>query len=342
MRPLRLIAVVVAVALAPVAAPSGAQAAPPPPTSGSVHAFLLASSNSSFEDFKVNYQKIGTVYPTFFECDRSTGQIEGADDARITEFAKNRQVKVLARFDCQHTATLHRILTEPALRESTIAGLMDLVAKHGYDGINLDFEAGLAADRDAYTAFVTDLAGRLHAAGRKLSIDVSAKRMDNDVNHPRSALYDYPALAKVADHVFVMAWGIHWQTSAAGPLADWSWFTKVVDYVASLPNRERYVIGAPLYGFDWPAGSGPGNPGTANEYADLTARAARVGATPQYDATARESHFTYTDGAGVQHEAWYMTGPAVLERLNHARSRGFAIGVWRLGREDQTLWQSIG
>jgi spore germination protein YaaH len=336
------LALAVAVALAGAAARTSADAAAPTPTSGTVHAFLLASTGSSFEDFKVNYRRIGTVYPTFFACDRSNGRITGTDNPEITSFAKNRQVKVLARFDCQHTATLHRILNEPALRESTIAGLLDLVARHGYDGINLDFEAGSAEDRDAYTSFVTDLATRLHTVGRKLSIDVSAKRMDDDVNHPRSALFDYPALAKAADHVFVMAWGRHWQTSGPGPIADWSWFTKVIDYVASQPNPDRWVIGAPLYGFDWPSGSGPGRPGTANEYADLIARAQRVGATPQYDPATHESHFAYTDPGGVAHEAWYLSSQGVLERLDLARSRGFGVGVWRLGREDQSLWQSIG
>ncbi|MEA2321612.1 MAG: hypothetical protein QOD81_1462 [Solirubrobacteraceae bacterium] len=333
---------VLAAALAAVARPAGASAASPPPSSGSAHAFLLATSGSSFEDFKVNYRRIGTVYPTFFACDRSSGQITGSDDAAVTQFAQDRRVKVLARFDCQHGPTLHRILTEPALRESTLAGLMSLVAEHGYDGINLDFESGAASDRDAYTAFVTDLATRLHGAGKALTVDVSAKRMDDDVNHPRSALYDYRALAKVADHVFVMAWGNHWQTSGPGPMADWSWFTSVVDYVAAQPDPGRYVIGAPLYGFDWPSGGGAANPGTANEYADLTARAQRVGATPQFDATAREAHFSYTDGSGAPHEVWFMTAQAVVERLDHARARGLGVGVWRLGREDQSLWASIG
>lgn len=334
-----LVAVVVLGAAAIAA--RGAQAAPPAPTSGSVHAFLLTSAGSSFEDFKVNYRRIGTIYPTYFACDRSNGRIIGGDDPEITSFARERHVKVLARFDCQDTATLHRILTDPALRESTISELADIVASHGYDGINLDFEAGLATDRDAYTSFVTDLAARLHALGRQLSIDVSAKRMDNDVNHPRSALYDYPALAKAADYVFVMAWGRHWQNSAPGPIADWPWFTSVVDYVASQPNPQRFVIGAPLYGFDWRSAGGPGTPGMANEYADLAARAQRVGATPQYDPAARESHFTYTAPGGVPHDVWYLSAQAALERLNLARSRGFGVGVWRLGREDQTLWQSL-
>jgi spore germination protein YaaH len=167
---------------------------------------------------------------------------------------------------------------------------------------------------------------------------VSAKRSAQDPGHPRSALYDYPALAEAADHIFVMAWGMHWQNSGAGPLADWAWFKGVVNYVAQQPDRQRYVIGVPLYGFDWPAG----RTGKANENADLVRRAARVGATPQFDPAARESQFSYTDPGGRPHEAWFMPAQGVADRVAHARGLGFGVGVWRLGREDQAVWSSIG
>jgi spore germination protein YaaH len=339
MRPHRaLLTLLTAMALA-VGLPASAPAAPPP-TAGTAHAFLLASTDKSYEDFRANYGKIGTVYPTYFQCDRTNGTIVGGDHPHITRYAQARKVQVLARFDCQHTATMHRILTDPALRERTLAGLMALVAAHGYDGINLDFEAGLASDRAAYTSFVADLAGRLHGAGKKLSVCVSAKFADAP-SHPRSGLYDYPALANVADYVFVMAWGIHWQTSAPGPVADWPWFKRVVDYVATLPSHERYVIGTPLYGFDWTAGGGPSRPGKADEYQEVMRLAEQVGATPQFDPGARELHFRYTDQAGSPHEVWVPSAQAILERFNYARERGFGIGMWRLGREDQQLWASL-
>jgi spore germination protein YaaH len=310
---------------------------PPAPSTGSLHAFVLASTGSSFEDFKAHYRQVGAIHATYFECNRVSGLVQGRDDPRITQYAKLRQVEVYARFDCQDPAVLHRVLTEPALRGAWLRTLTNLAVQNGYDGVNVDFEAGAPTDRAAYTSFVSELAARLHAIGKKIAVDVSAKTADNPT-HPRSGLYDYPALARVADVVFVMAWGIHWSTSAPGPIADMPWLQAIVRYVNSLPNRPKYVMGSPMYGMDWPRTSGTGAPATALEYSDVAALSARVGVPAAYDATAHETHFAYTDAAGVRHQVWASNAGAVLERMRLFRSNGYGIGVWRLGREDQAMW----
>ena len=135
-----------------------------------------------------------------------------------------------------------------------------------------------------------------------------------------------------------MAWGIHWLTSGPGPIADMRWLQAVVHYVNSLPDRDRYVMGSPLYGVDWPRSSGAGPPATALEWSDVAALSARAGVPPAYDATAHETHFAYTDAAGVRHQVWATNAGAVLERMRLFGSNGYGVGVWRLGREDQALW----
>jgi spore germination protein len=215
--------------------------------------------------------------------------------------------------------------------------MANAAVQYGYDGINLDFEAGPPGDRAAYTSFVSDLAARLHGLGKKLAIDVSAKTAD-DPTHPRSGLYDYPELARVADVVFVMAWGIHWSTSEPGPIADMPWIQAIVRYVNGLPNRAKFVMGSPMYGMDWPRAGGTGAPATALEWGDVAALSARLGVPPAYDATAHETRFAYTDATGVRHTVWASNAGAVLERLRVFRANGYGIGVWRLGREDQAMW----
>jgi spore germination protein YaaH len=311
---------------------------PPPPSQGHAHAFLLASTDRAYEDFLARYLQIGTVYPTYFECDRQTLRFLGSDDARITRAARLRQVKVMPRFNCQSPTALHRMLTDPAIRSAAMDQLIGLLQAYQYDGLNLDLEAGVATDRAAYTSFVAELAGRLHAIGKELSIDVSPKFADN-LTHPRSGIFDYPALANAVDTVFVMSWGIHWTTSAPGAISDLQWFTRVADYVATMPNKERFVMGAPLYGTDWPAAGGQANPGVPGEYVDLMARAAQFGVTPTFDPVSAEMTFTYTDLAGVPHTVWCTTGQGISMRLQVARARRIGgFGFWRLGNEDPSVW----
>ena len=308
----------------------------PPQTSGGTFAFVLASTSRSFHALQAHYQQIGTVVPTYFDC-RSDGAFEGKDDPLISRWAKARGIRVHARWNCQRTATLNRILRDPGTRESALAGIVDTVVANGYDGANIDFEAGAAVDRDAFSSFINDLAARIHAAGKTLSVDVSAKFKDVK-NHPRSTFYDYDALSNSADTILVMAWGIHWSTSKPGAIDDLSWVTQVADYVAARPRREKFVLGFGLYGFDWPNGGGTAHPGTPLEYEDIMTLAGKVGAAPATDLAAQSPMFRYTEDNGVQHEVWYVDAASLGLRLEVARSRGLRIGLWRLGREDQKIW----
>jgi spore germination protein YaaH len=112
----------------------------------------------------------------------------------------------------------------------------------------------------------------------------------------------------------------------------------VADYVASMPNRERFVLGTHLYGMDWPNGGGPANRATALEHADVRALITRYGARPVFDPLADAWTFNYTDGPGASHEVWYSDAATVGRRVRLASDRGLGVGFWRLGREDQGIW----
>jgi spore germination protein YaaH len=315
--------------------PLSVTTAPPPPTEGSAHAFLLATTGRSFQDFQAHYRQIGTVYPTYFDC-LANATIVGRDDPLVTGYARLRKVAVMPRINCQNGQTLKNILTNPATRTATLDRIVGLVDTYGYDGINIDFESGDSTLRNPLTSFVSTLASRLHARGQRISVEVSAKRFENQGGRP--AFYDYRALGAVADYVFVMNWGLHWATSKPGAMDDLWWAFQVADYVASMPNKKRFVLGTPMYGMDWPNGGGPSNPATALEYEDIMALAARVGKTPVLDKTAYSWHFSYTDGNGIPHEVWFGDATTIDLRIRMARNRGLGIGFWRLGAEDQRTW----
>jgi spore germination protein YaaH len=307
------------------------------PTAGHAVAFLLASTDESFADFRAHYRQIGTVSPTYYDC-TAAGALIGRDDALVSQWAQARRVTLLPRVNCQNTATLHAILTDPAPRAAWLDAITAMSLAKGYDGVTLDFEAGAAADRGAYSSFVTDLAARLHAQGDRLMVAVSAKTADVP-NHPRSTFFDYKALAAAADRIFVMAWGIHWATSAPGAQDDMSWVTRVVAYVRTMPDPQRFTLGMQLYAMDWPAGGGIAHPAGAYEYADTQALIGMTGAQVRYDAAQDAMAFSYTDPFGVGHDVWYTDAITQGRRIQLARQAGLGgIGVWRLGSEDQRLW----
>ncbi len=307
----------------------------PPPTLGHAHAYLLATTDQSFKDLQAHYRQIGTLYPTYFDC-RADTSIVGNDDPLVTRWAQLRRIQVMPRFNCQSGAVLNKILNDSSVRSATLKRILDLVDANGYDGVNIDFESGYASDRAALTKFVSELASNLHARGKRISVAVSAKRAETTTG--RSGFYDYRALGAVSDYVFVMAWGLHWATSEPGGMNPITWVTQVADYTASMPNKGRFVLGTPLYGMDWEVDTSSSTAAVAMEHADVMALAAAVGRPVHLAAFEQEWHFGYRTATGVQHQVWYEDSTTVAARMQLARSRGLGVGFWRLGNEDQRLW----
>lgn len=319
-------------------APVVARTQDPVPTSGHAHAYLLATTDHSFADFRAHYRQIGVVYPTYYDCTSSRLDLIGRDDPLVTQWARARRVLLLPRINCQGTTKVHRLLTEPALRQRWLDELVALAAAHDYDGLSIDFEAGPAEDREALSTFIEELAARLHAQGRKLTVAASAKARET-FTHPRSGIFDYDRLSRAADWVFVMAWGLHWTTSAPGPQDEANWVRGIADYVATMPLKHKFVYGTNLYAMDWPNGGGPSSPATAYQYGDIVPRLPQLGASIALDPVADNFHATYTDAAGVPHDVWYPDATTTARRIRLAHERGIGgVGFWRLGLEDQRLW----
>ncbi len=301
-----------------------------------LQAFLLSSAPDSLLDLKAHARAIGVLYPTYFNCAISSGRVTGAGVPAITAFARAHGIVVMPRFNCQDGPTVHRILTDSQTRARTLARLAAIARDPLYAGLSLDLENDGPEDREALSAFVAALARTLHAQRKRLSVVVDGIGAEDPTD--ATGLYDYRALSAAADAIFVLAWGAHWEGSSAGPIAPLAQAEAAASYIASLPNASRFVLGAPMYGLDWPEGA-PAPRASAYEYSGITALARSVGATPARDSASQEMTFSYTD-AGVTHRVWYMDARSVLALLEIGRAHGLGVGVWRLGGEDQRLWSS--
>jgi spore germination protein YaaH len=308
------------------------------PSSKRLQAFLLTSSPDSLSDLEAHAGSVGVVYPTWFDCRIPSGRISGRASSSIASYASARHIALMPRFNCQDGGTVHRILTDPILREATLTRLVAIGSATLVRGVCLDLENDGAEDREALSSFVAALAGRLHARHRRLAVVVDG--VEHEDARISTGFYDDRALSAVADTVFVLAWGTHWEGSAPGPISSLSYVEGVARYVASLPHASRFVLGAPMYGLDWAGEGGSGSPSAkAYQYDEVVALQRAVGAIPHRDPATGELSFTYT-ADGVLHHVWYLDAHAVAEILRVGRLDDLAVGVWRLGMEDQRLWSS--
>lgn len=231
-------------------------------------------------------------------------------------------------------AMIHALLSHTARRSAHIAELTALAGP--VDGIEIDYENLQARDREAFSTFLTELAGALHRRSRKLAVVVQAKTDDRAGDGARAI--DWRAAATVADGVKVMAYHFHHASGSPGPIAPPAWVDRLARFALERIPREKLAIVFTLSGFDWP----PYQPGrSVDSIAAL--RLAKARQVPQErDLESDSPHFSYKDDAGLRHEVWFEDAESLRRKIETAASLGITeLAFWRLGSGDPSFWAGL-
>ncbi len=263
-------------------------------------------------------------------------------------------------FDATEAGSMASLLADPDLRTAHIETILRFADEGRYAGVDLDYEQFAFADdrgswpttRPAWVAFVTELAARLHAAGRTLTVSIPPVYDDRRTPDSGYWVYDYGALARVVDRIRVMAYD--YSTSTAGPVAPLAWVARVVEGVTrAAGDTDKLVLGVPLYGYTWAVAS---SGCTADDIGrstirirDLADLLARRTAVPAFDAVNGEWTFRYaipppdaSSTCSQTREAWYVDAAGALARSRIAGDAGWAgVSFWALGYDDQTVWDAF-
>lgn len=105
------------------------------------------------------------------------------------------------REDGTLTASLADILADPARRQRHLEAVVGLALAGGYPAVQLDYRLD-AAQREAFSAFITDLAATLHEQHRSLLVWVGAP-VQVAVTRWDTGAYDWAAISEAADRLQV-------------------------------------------------------------------------------------------------------------------------------------------
>ncbi len=234
-------------------------------------------------------------------------------------------------------APVGRMLHSPRLMAAQVASIVALTEREHYAGIDLDYENLHAGDRQAFTTFVTRLAGALHARGKVLSVAVFAKTT-NAGTDPRNLAQNYAAIGRAADQVRLMAYDYHWDSSPPGPVAPISWVRAVLRYARTQIPASKIILGVPLYGYDW-----VGHHGSGISWLQALRLSRQYHATAHYDQASQTPWFRYRDASGREHTVWFEN--AASSRAKFDAAQGAQIGgiyLWMYGYEDAGTWSALG
>jgi spore germination protein YaaH len=339
----------VALALA-VRSAAAQQAAP------SERLFYYVDSEQSYTSLVKHIDQITVLGPQVYTVD-SLGIVWGGIDARVMTLAKRHGVKVMPLIVNEgfHQPSLRRLLADTAARGRATRTLVALCKDNGFWGIQFDIENINLEDKGRFTAWYTETAGALHAAGCKISIAVVHRPEDfaGPLGYHRFLYeswregYDLAALAKVGDFISLMSYAQHTRRTPPGPQAGLPWMREVVDYFLRFMPPEKLSLGIPLWGEHWFTRYDNTIPERARSWSETvtwtwgSGLAERNGARLQWDSTQAVTWGYYENGGTFE---WLFlenarSFAAKLALAREKRLRGFS--AWVLGPEDEGIWEAL-
>ena len=188
---------------------------------------------------------VNVVSPCWYVISNEYGRITSKAVEGYTARARSKGYQVWPLitngFDPDRTK---KLLQDHNARRYVINQLLSEAEKHGFQGINLDFENIYQEDKEALTQFVAEIRKATKKKHLILSMDVTVP--DGSPNW--SLCFDRKNLAKQVDYLLLMAYDQYSGGSPmAGPTASFNWDEAGVTATLQEVPADKLVLGLPLY-----------------------------------------------------------------------------------------------
>lgn len=218
------------------------------------------------------------------------------------------------------------------------------VDKNPYNGVTIDFEGLRAAQKENFTAFLTDLSSKVHSLGKSLYVCVSPALTTGSYYDG----YDYHAIGQLADKVILMAYdynavdmtayvGTEYYKTAAPAPADqvYASLLAVTNPDTGVADTSKLLLGYSSKPMAWKIDANgkllsgtPVYPSNQTLYLRLNQSDTEPGWSDIY----QQHYAVYTTEDGSRYFVWYDDSNSVQVRLNAAKLLGITgISLWRLG-----------
>jgi hypothetical protein len=348
---------------------SRSESAPPPKPDIPLDAWApYWALDASLAEFDERSQSMRDISPFWFNA-VGAGQIIVDPNAPIDlaeEFmAKARRSQadlVPSIIDAMPAGEMAAILADPATRTEHVDALVAFADDGEFDGIDLDYEQFAFADergswsatRPNWVAFIAELAERLHAEGRTLTVSIPPVYDAEQTSESGFWVYDYGAIAEHVDHIRIMAYDF--SVAEPGPIAPLQWVeTAIQGAIEATGSPDKLVLGVPAYGRNWPtfvSGDCPADdvPGRTSVSArSVDELIERRDADPIRVDSSGEWMFEYdlevSDGVTTciqTRQVHYVDGDGIRLRMDLAREYQLnGVSLWALGFDDEAVWTAI-
>ncbi|OGD33683.1 hypothetical protein A2833_03515 [Candidatus Azambacteria bacterium RIFCSPHIGHO2_01_FULL_44_55] len=274
----------------------------------------------------------------------SSGKLSGGINAAVVSFAKKNKIKIMPLVTNGNfgRAAYRAILDDSAKQDLAINALVDEAKKNGYWGWQFDFEQMDVFYRDKYSAFAAKAGEALRKNQLIFSVAVIAQVSGNPDDYPNDlwpktiGVYDYAALAANSDFISLMSYD---DPESKGPVVEYAWLKRVLDYSLKFIPNEKLSMGIPLYYWQWNnlTGARIGIGGRQGIYNVFSKHKVSV----NYSADMEAAYLTYWNRAR-QYTIWYENAKSVAKKIDLIKKyhlHGFS--AWALGLELPSIFNVV-
>ncbi|MDA8193346.1 MAG: glycosyl hydrolase family 18 protein [Thermaerobacter sp.] len=258
-----------------------------------------------------------------------TGAVTTKPEGNAAALARQDHLAVMPLFN--NSGGNDAVLHQAATRTAAVKNIVSLVTKNQYAGVNIDFQLLKSSDRQDLTLFMQQLYQAM-PNGKVISMSVVPLTSQNG---QRSA-YDYAALDKVLSAVVLMAYDLHGDGTAPGPVSPYAWVSQSISQaIKDGISPSKLYLGIANYGYLWTAGS------TKATTIPLKVMYQHKYGSFTWNPTYKEAYDRYTSG-GVSHIIWFVSDRAAADRIRLAEQNHLAgVAFWRIGYEDARWWNTV-
>lgn len=289
-----------------------------------VFAFLSRADGRELTRLAQVGRRISVLAPNWYELDVARGTVrEPWDRTPVLRAARRAGVPLWPVVNARTGGS--SAIDAPAARRRAARAVVRVASDPAYAGVTLDVEELRAGQRDAYTAFVREVAAGLSARGRRLAVYAPRPTRGG------SALaYDWPALADAADLLLVATYNETGPQGPPGPLDTSAGYAEVLARAADV-STERAVPIVGAFGYAWRRG------GRGRLISTIDAERQRAACGVRRTVT--DGNAAFRCGASTVHHA---TVAGLRSRAREAGAAGFRwLALFSLGREPRSFWDGM-
>ena len=302
------------------------------------HAVYNQTANGNLESVLETAYNINVISPTWFSLNDNAGNFEHLASKEYVQTAHSRGIQVWGLVEDitnKNKIDTYEILGNSQSRTHLINGLMDAALAYDLDGLNIDFE-GIGRKTGAhFVQFLRELSIRCREEQLILSVD----------NYPPNSgnvYYDYQEQGIITDYVILMGYDEHWGGSGdPGSTSSQPFVEGSLDNLLSLVPADKIVNALPFYTRLWTT-SGETVTDKAVFMKSIDTAVSDYGMVIDYDESTGQK-YARAEADGAVYEMWIEDFASMENKLIAVKERNLAgVAAWRLGYEEQAVWELIG